>query len=83
MGVGSFIGAGRSLDSAIRRVQRAEELGYESVYVTHIAGRDSITLLTAYAANTDRVRLGTGVIPIYARTPANICLLYTSPSPRD
>lgn len=72
MALGSFIGAGRSLDSALRRVQRAEELGYESVYVTHIAGRDSVTLLTAYAASTARVRLGTGVIPIYARTPANM-----------
>jgi F420-dependent oxidoreductase-like protein len=70
--LGSFIGAGRSLDSALRRVQRVEELGYESVYVTHIAGRDSVTLLTAYAARTERVRLGTGVIPIYARAPANM-----------
>jgi alkanesulfonate monooxygenase SsuD/methylene tetrahydromethanopterin reductase-like flavin-dependent oxidoreductase (luciferase family) len=70
--LGSFIGAGRSLDSAVRRVQRAEELGYESVYVTHIGSRDSITLLTVYAANTERVTLGTGVIPIYARTPANM-----------
>ena len=40
--------------------------------MTHIAGRDSITLLTAYAARTERVKLGTGVIPIYARTPANM-----------
>ena len=72
MALGSFIGAGRSLDSAVRRVKRAEELGYESVYVTHIASRDSITLLTIYAANTERVRLGTGVIPVYARTPANM-----------
>ena len=72
MALGSFIGAGRSLDSALRRVQRAEELGYESVYVTHIATRDSITLLTAYAASTERVTLGTGVIPIYARTPCNM-----------
>ena len=52
MALGSFIGAGRSLDSALRRVQRAEELGYESVYVTHIAARDSITLLTVYAGRT-------------------------------
>jgi alkanesulfonate monooxygenase SsuD/methylene tetrahydromethanopterin reductase-like flavin-dependent oxidoreductase (luciferase family) len=70
--LGAFIGVGRSLESAIRRVQRAEELGYESVWVTHIASRDSITLLTIYAANSERVRLGTGVIPIYARTPANM-----------
>jgi F420-dependent oxidoreductase-like protein len=70
--LGSFIGAGRSLDSAARRVRRAEQLGYESVYVTHIAARDSLTLLTVYAANSERLRLGTGVIPIYARTPANM-----------
>jgi alkanesulfonate monooxygenase SsuD/methylene tetrahydromethanopterin reductase-like flavin-dependent oxidoreductase (luciferase family) len=56
----------------MRRVTRAEELGYESVFVTHIGGRDSITLLAGYAARTSRVRLGTGVIPIYARTPANM-----------
>ena len=72
MGLGSFIGVGRSLDSALGRVARAEELGYESVFVTHIGGRDSITLLAAYAAATSRIRLGTGVIPIYARTPANM-----------
>ena len=72
MGLGSFIGAGRSLDSALRRVTRVEELAYESVFVTHISGRDSITLLAGYAARTSRVTLGTGVIPIYARTPANM-----------
>ena len=72
MALGAFIGAGRSLDSALARVARAEELGYESVYVTHIGARDSITLLTAYASRTSRVTLGTGVIPIYARTAANM-----------
>jgi F420-dependent oxidoreductase-like protein len=72
LALGAFIGAGRSLDSAMRRAARADELGYESVFVTHIAGRDSITLLAGYAAQTSRVRLGTGVIPIYARTPANM-----------
>ena len=72
MGLGAFIGAGRSLDPALRRAERAEELDYESVFVTHIGGRESITLLTGYAARTSRVRLGTGVIPIYARTPANM-----------
>jgi len=70
--LGAFIGAGRSLDGAVGRVRRAEELGYESVFVTHIGGRDSIGLLSAYACATSRVRLGTGVIPIYARTPANM-----------
>jgi probable F420-dependent oxidoreductase len=72
MGLGCFISTGRSLEQAIERVQHAEELGYEAVYVTHIAGRESLTVLTAYAMRTSRIRLGTGVVPIYTRTPATM-----------
>jgi alkanesulfonate monooxygenase SsuD/methylene tetrahydromethanopterin reductase-like flavin-dependent oxidoreductase (luciferase family) len=72
MGRGCFISTGRSLRSAVERVQLAESLGYESVYVTHIAGRESLTVLTAYALSTTTIRLGTGVVPIYTRTPATM-----------
>jgi F420-dependent oxidoreductase-like protein len=68
-GTGTFISVGRSLEQAIERVRRADELGYDAVYVTHIAGRDSLTVLMAYAAATKRIRLGTGVLPMYSRTP--------------
>lgn len=50
----------------------AESLGYEAVFVTHIAGRESLTVVTAYALATDRIRVGTGVVPIYTRTPATM-----------
>jgi alkanesulfonate monooxygenase SsuD/methylene tetrahydromethanopterin reductase-like flavin-dependent oxidoreductase (luciferase family) len=70
-GIGTFISAGRSLEAAVERVRLAESLGYDSTFVTHIAGRDSLTVLAAYAAATERIRLGTGVLPIYARTPAS------------
>jgi alkanesulfonate monooxygenase SsuD/methylene tetrahydromethanopterin reductase-like flavin-dependent oxidoreductase (luciferase family) len=66
----SFIGVGRSLETALQRVELAERLGYQGVYVTHIAARDSVTTLTAYASRSERVLLGTGVMPIYSRTPA-------------
>jgi alkanesulfonate monooxygenase SsuD/methylene tetrahydromethanopterin reductase-like flavin-dependent oxidoreductase (luciferase family) len=69
LALGSFIGAGRSLESAVQRSRKAEVLGYESAYVTHIAARDSLTTLMAYASRTERIRLGTGVMPIYSRTP--------------
>jgi alkanesulfonate monooxygenase SsuD/methylene tetrahydromethanopterin reductase-like flavin-dependent oxidoreductase (luciferase family) len=69
MGLGAFIGVGRSLETALQRVEQAERLGYESAYVTHIAARDSVTTLMAYAARSERLLLGTGVTPIYSRTP--------------
>lgn len=72
VGTGCFISTGRSLEAAIERVKLAESLGYESVYVTHIAGRESLTVVTAYALATSRIRVGTGVVPIYTRTPATM-----------
>ncbi|HMD57387.1 MAG TPA: LLM class flavin-dependent oxidoreductase [Solirubrobacteraceae bacterium] len=72
MATGCFISTGRSLQEAIERVKLAESLGYESVYVTHIAGRESLTVVTAYALATSTIRVGTGVVPIYTRTPATM-----------
>ncbi len=72
MGLGCFISTGRSLEHAIERVKLAESLGYESVYVTHIAGRESLTVIAAYALSTSSIRVGTGVVPIYTRTPATM-----------
>jgi probable F420-dependent oxidoreductase len=71
-GIGAFISAGRSLDAALHRARLADELGYDSVFTTHIAGRDSLSVLMAYASVTERVRLGTGVVPIFSRTPASM-----------
>jgi F420-dependent oxidoreductase-like protein len=67
--VGTFISVGRSLDTALDRVRLAEQLGYHSIYTTHLAGRDSLTVLAAYANVTETIKVGTGVLPIYSRTP--------------
>jgi probable F420-dependent oxidoreductase len=72
MGLGCFISTGHSLQEAIERVRLAESLGYETVYVTHVAGRESLTVIGAYAMSTSSIRVGTGVVPIYTRTPATM-----------
>lgn len=69
LAVGTFISVGRSLETAMQRAAEAERLGYESAYVTHLAARDSQTVLAAYATRTEKLKLGTGVLPIYSRTP--------------
>src|SRR4051812_35031368 len=67
--LGTFISVGRSLETAVDRVRLAEQLGYHTVYTTHLAGRDSLTVLAAYAQATEAIGVGTGVLPIYSRTP--------------
>jgi F420-dependent oxidoreductase-like protein len=71
-GIGAFISPGKELQRTLNRVALADRLGFDSVYTTHIAGRDSLTLLMAYAAASERIRLGTGVVPIFSRTPATM-----------
>jgi alkanesulfonate monooxygenase SsuD/methylene tetrahydromethanopterin reductase-like flavin-dependent oxidoreductase (luciferase family) len=70
--LGCFISPGRSLEAAVERVTLADELGYEACYVTQLAGRDALSVCAHYAAHTERIRLGTGVVPIYARAPAQM-----------
>jgi probable F420-dependent oxidoreductase len=71
-GIGAFITPGRSLERALARVGLADRLGLDAAYTTHIAARDSLTTLMAYAGASERIRLGTGVVPIFSRTPATM-----------
>ena len=47
----------------------AEELGYETVLLPEIAGRDALAALTGLAGETSRLLLGTGVVPMGSRSP--------------
>jgi len=71
-GISAFISPGRDLRKTLDRVALADRLGYDAAYTTHIAGRDSLTVLMAYAQASERLRLGTGVVPIFSRTPATM-----------
>jgi F420-dependent oxidoreductase-like protein len=60
----------KTLDESVARAQAAEKLGCESVWVIQLPdARDASLVLGAYAAATQRVGLGTGVLPIYTRHP--------------
>ena len=52
----------------------AEELGYDTVWAPEGGGRDSLTALAAIAMKTERVMLGSGILPIYARTATNTAM---------
>ncbi|MFI6512116.1 LLM class F420-dependent oxidoreductase [Streptosporangium sp. NPDC050855] len=60
----------RNADDATELVQAAERLGYESVWTAEAYGSDAFTPLAWYGARTSRIKLGTSVVQISARTPA-------------
>lgn len=60
------------MQSAIERVQLADSLGYEAIYTTHIAGWESMIVASTFAGHCSHARVGTGVVPIYTRTPATM-----------
>jgi F420-dependent oxidoreductase-like protein len=51
-------------------IRHAEELGYDSVWSAEAWGADAITPLAWIAAQTSRIKLGTGIMQMPARTPA-------------
>jgi F420-dependent oxidoreductase-like protein len=72
MKLGIGIGySGATMRLPIERVLLAERLGYDSVWTAETYGSDAMTPLAYIAALTTRIRLGTGIIQLAARTPAN------------
>ena len=47
----------------------AEQLGYGEIWMTEGAGRDSLTQLASVALATQRIVVGTGILPVFSRTP--------------
>jgi len=71
MKLGLYLGySGATMSLPVDKVQLAERLGYDSVWTAEAYGSDAITPLAYLAAVTRRIRLGTGIMQLAARTPA-------------
>ena len=55
---------------ALEAVKEAERLGFDSVWTAEAYGSDALTPLAWWGAHTERIRLGTGIVQLSARTPA-------------
>jgi len=62
--------SGRPPPDMERAVATAEELGFDSVWTAEAYGSDALTPLAYFAAKTRRLRLGSGIAQMAARTPA-------------
>jgi F420-dependent oxidoreductase-like protein len=61
---------GLTFAEGLELTQRAEAMDFDSVWVPEAWGTDAISILGGLAARTQRIRLGTGIVNVFSRSPA-------------
>jgi len=65
-----YWGLGLTSQDQLALVQEAERLGYDSVWAAEAYGSDAATVLGWLAAGTSRIKLGSAIFQMPARSPA-------------
>lgn len=65
-----YWGLGLSSEDQLAIVQEAERLGYDSVWTAEAYGSDAATILGWVAGQTSRIRIGSAIFQMPARSPA-------------
>ena len=58
----------------VELVERADRLGLDSVWAAEAYGSDAVTVLSYLAARTERIKLGSAILQMPARSPANTAM---------
>ena len=58
-----------TVDDVVARARKAGEQGFGSVWMPQIFGLDAITAAAVLGRETERIELGTAVVPTYPRHP--------------
>lgn len=62
--------SGRKINIPLDQVRHAENLGYESIWTAEAYGSDAVTPAAWILANTTKMKVGTAIMQMPARTPA-------------
>ncbi len=65
-----YWGIGPRGEEALEAVRKAEDLGYDSVWVAESYGSDVVSVLAWLAPQTDSIKLGAAIMQVPARPPA-------------
>jgi F420-dependent oxidoreductase-like protein len=65
-------------EDPIDLVLQAESLGFDSVWTAEAYGSDCVSTLCWMGARTTRIKLGTGIMQLSARTPACVAMTATT-----
>ena len=64
-----FRPGGGTLDELVAKAQDLEARGFDSMWLPHVFGHDSVTAAAIVGRETERIELGTAVVPSYPRHP--------------
>lgn len=68
----------KEISIPIKQIQLAEDLGFDSVWCAEAYGSDAITPLAFIAGQTKKIRLGTSIAQLAARTPASCAMQFNT-----
>ena len=68
------IGYAGGFAESVAQVQALEQAGMDIVYVAEAYGYDAATLMGYLAAQTERIEIASGILPIYTRTPTLLAM---------
>lgn len=58
----------------LRHAQEADELGYDSFWIPEAWGYEAFSLLTEIAVHTKRIKLATGIVNVFSRSPGLLAM---------
>ena len=71
MKLGFLLGySGKKIQIPIDLIKHAEAMGYDSVWTAEAYGNDAVTAASWILAQTDKIKVGTAIMQMPARTPA-------------
>ena len=71
MKLGMLLGySGQKMSIPIEPIKHAEALGYDSIWTAEAYGSDAVTPAAWILAQTDKIKVGTAIMQMPARTPA-------------
>lgn len=74
MRIGTFLSYAGGFKEAAEQVVQMEQIGVDIALVAEAYSYDAISQLGYLAAKTSTIELGTGVVPIYVRTPTLLAM---------
>jgi len=75
MRLGLMVGySGAQVSIDMNMIHEAERLGFDSVWTAEAWGSDAVSPLAWIAAQTKKIRLGTGIMQLPGRSPANTAM---------